>query len=82
METLIEPVCSECSTSPWNKHCCTCEPCAQKRIQRARAAAILIERERAAKRLERASEFYGPESDTYRVLRAQAAAIRSGEDPK
>lgn len=27
--------CSECGMSPWNKHCCTCEPCVLKRIERA-----------------------------------------------
>ena len=49
MTTLIEPLCSECNTAPWEKHCCTCEPCVIKRDQRAKEAVTLTERERLAK---------------------------------
>ncbi len=31
-ETVM--TCSECSTSPWDRHCCTCEPCVVKREKR------------------------------------------------
>lgn len=27
--------CSECGMQPWDKHCCTCEPCVMKRIRAA-----------------------------------------------
>jgi hypothetical protein len=40
MEKLIEPICSECGMAPWEHHCCTCEPCVVKRIDRKLSAPL------------------------------------------
>ena len=80
-------VCSECAMAPWKNHCCTCDPCVEKRINRA----ILAERERCAKMLlsmlKGQPKKYNWAKQNYNAGWDQAChhgikAIRAGEEPK
>ena len=37
--------CSECGLSPWDKHCCECEPCVEKQRARYRQRIAALEAE-------------------------------------